>query len=358
MTARLRATLLAAALFVAFVVTLFVQPTGYSVLSPGPTVDVLGLDGSTPIVSIKGHKSYPDNGELRMLTVLELPPGDPLSITSAIQHWLSDDTSVYPINFLYPPGTTSSSNAQEGAAEMASAQDLAKAAALRQAGLTVPEIDQVVIRSVDPLGASQGLAKVGDILVSVEGKTVTTPDQAIADVHRFAPGDTIDFVVQRAGKNIALSVKSKAAGTSGTAAKTPRIGVGLGASQRFKFPFTITITLPDSIMGPSAGMMFALTIYDKLTPGSLTKGHNIAGTGTIDQNGKVGAIGGIAQKVRAAQRDGAELFLAPASNCDEVRRASYNHSTMRVVKVSTLTDAIKAVTTWTANRNAVLPGCS
>ncbi|MGN6721045.1 MAG: YlbL family protein [Marmoricola sp.] len=358
MTARLRATLLAAALFVAFVVTLFVQPTGYSMLSPGPTVDILGLDGSTPIVNIKGHKSYPDNGELRMLTVLELPPGDPLSITSAIQHWLDDDTSVYPINFLYPPGTTSSSNAQEGAAEMASAQDLAKAAALRQAGFKVPEIDQVVIQSVDPKGASQGRVKVGDILVSVAGKPVTTPDQAIADVHRFRPGDTIGFVVRRAGKNISLSVKAKAAGTSGAAATTPRIGVGLAPSQQFKFPFTINITIPDSIMGPSAGMMFALTIYDKLTPGSLTKGHNIAGTGTIDQTGKVGPIGGIAQKVRAAQRDGAQLFLAPASNCDEVRRATYNHSTMRVVKVNTLSGAIKDVTAWTANPNAVLPGCS
>jgi PDZ domain-containing protein len=358
MTARLRATLLAAALFVAFVVTLFVQPTGYSMLSPGPTVDILGMDGSTPIVNIKGHPSYPDKGELRMLTVLELPPGDPLSITSAIQNWLNDDTSVYPVNFLYPPGTTSSQNAQEGAQEMASAQDLAKAAALRQAGIKVTEVDQVLIQAIEPKGPSQGLVKVGDVLVSVAGKPVSTPQQAITDVRTFHPGDAISFVVKRAGKLIPLSVKSIAAGTSGAAAKIARIGVSLGASQQFKFPFTINITIPDSIMGPSAGMMFALTIYDKLTPGSLTQGHNIAGTGTIDQNGNVGAIGGIAQKIKAAQRDGAQLFLAPASNCDEVRRANYNHATMRIVKVNTLGDAIKDVTAWTANPNAVLPGCS
>lgn len=358
MTARLRATLLAAALFIAFVVTLFVQPTGYSMLSPGPTVDILGLDGSTPIVSIKGHPSYSDNGQLRMLTVLEMPPDQPLSIATAIQRWLSDDTSVYPLNFLYPPGTTSSSNAQQGEAEMASAQDLAKAAALRQAGIPVTELDRVIIQTVDPKGPSQGLVKPGDILVSVAGKSISTTQQAITDVRSFHPGDVIDFVVQRAGKPIALSVTSIAAGTSGSAAKTARIGVGLGSDQQFKFPFTINISIPDRIMGPSAGMMFALTIYDKLTPGSLTMGHVIAGTGTIDGSGNVGAIGGIDQKVRAAQRDGAQLFLAPASNCDEVRRASYDHASMRIVKVSTLGDAINDIKAWTANPNAALPGCS
>jgi PDZ domain-containing protein len=164
-------------------------------------------------------------------------------------------------------------------------------------------------------------------------------------------------VVQRGSKRIPLTVKSIAAGSSGAAATTPRIGVSLASSQQFKFPFTVNISIPDSIMGPSAGMMFALTIYDKLTPGSLTKGHNIAGTGTIDASGNVGAIGGIDQKIKGAQRDGAELFLAPASNCDEVRRATYNHATMRIVKVATLGDAIKALNAWTANPNAVLPGC-
>lgn len=358
MTARLRATLLAAALFIAFVVTLFVQPTGYSMLSPGPTVDILGKDGSTPIVTIKGQKSYPDTGELRMLTVLELPPDQPLSLTTAIQHWLSDDTSVYPLDFLYPPGTTSSSNAQQGAAEMVSAQDLAKAAALRQAGFKVTELDEVVVQAIAPTGPARGRVKVGDILVSVAGKPVSTPQQAVADVRTFHPGDVINFVVQRAGKRIPLSVTSVAAGTTGSAATTARIGVSLGARQQFKFPFTVNITIPDRIMGPSAGMMFALTIYDKLTPGSLTKGHVIAGTGTIDATGNVGAIGGIDQKIKAAQRDGAQLFLAPATNCDEVRRATYNHATMRIVKISTLSDAIKAVTSWTANPNAALPGCS
>lgn len=358
MTARLRATLLAAALLIAFLVALLMQPAGYSLLSPGPTVDILGLNGSRPIVTIKGHPSYPDGGHLRMLTVYEMPPTQSMTIASAISQWLHDDTAVYPTDFLYPPGTTSASNTQQGTAEMSSAQDLAKAAALHQLGIKVPEVDQVVIAGVDPAGPARSLVKTGDVLVSVAGAPVSTPQQAVTAVRRFHPGDVIHFVVQRAGKKIPLSVTSVAAGTSGAAAQRARIGVSLGASQHFTFPFVININIPDEIMGPSAGMMFALSIYDKLTPGSLTHGHTIAGTGTIDASGNVGPIGGIDQKIRAAQRDGAELFLAPATNCDEVRRAGYDHATMRVAKVSTLGDAIRAINAWTANPKASLPGCS
>lgn len=354
MTARLQATLLAAALFIGLTVALFVQPTGYSLLSAGPTVDVLGNNGDNPIVTIKGHESYSDDGQLRMLTVYEMPPGESLSLASAVRNWLSDSTGVYPTDFLYPPGTTNSSNTKEGAAEMTSAQDLAKAAALRQAG--IPVTGQITIGSVDPAGPSNGKIKVGDILLSVNGKAVTTPEQGVAAVRAFKPGDVIPLVVQRGSTQIPLSITAGAVGTSGDLAKTARIGVGLASA--FKFPFEVNINIPDNIMGPSAGMMFALTIYDKLTPGSLTKGHTIAGTGTIDGDGKVGAIGGIDQKIQGAQRDGAQLFLAPASNCDEVVRAHYNHATMRVVKVSTLSDAIKAIESWTANPNAALPGCS
>lgn len=357
MTARLRATLLAGALFVAFAIAFFWQPTGYSLLSPGPTVDILGANGSQPIVSIRGHKSYSDTGELRMLTVLEMPPGESLSVLGAIQQWFNDKSSVYPTPFLYQPGTTTCSNNQEGTAEMTSAQDLAKAAALKQAGFKLPIQSHVGIESVSCSGPSLGKLQVGDLLVAVAGKQVSTPQDAVAAVRAYKPGDVIPLTVLRNGKQVKVSITSVAAASSGANASRPRIGVGLALSQQFAFPFAININIPGDIMGPSAGMMFALTIYDKLTPGSLTQGHDIAGTGTIDASGNVGPIGGIGQKIRAAQRDGAELFLAPASNCDEARRATYNHSTMRVVKVSTLADAIKAVNAWTANPNAVLPGC-
>jgi PDZ domain-containing protein len=104
--------------------------------------------------------------------------------------------------------------------------------------------------------------------------------------------------------------------------------------------------------------MFALSLYDLLTPGSLTGGKQIAGSGEISSDGVVGPIGGIGQKLVGAQRDGARLFLVAAENCAEAARAHYDKNKLRLVKVHTLSDAIKAVNAWRENPNAALPGCT
>ena len=367
MNARLRATLLAAVLFVAFVGVLIAQPTGYMRLSPGPTTDVLAanltMKNNPSYIQIKGHKSYPDtDGQLRMLTVYEMGPGQTLSLASAIGNWLRDDTSVYPEEFWHPAGTTQEQSNQQGAAQMASSQDLARAAGLRAAGFKVPEHQQIELVDVDSQGPARGIIKSGDVVVSVDGKPMASSDAFVKEIGRYHPGDKISMVVKRAGKKVPVTITAGAKGTSGAAAQQARIGVSVGQAQKFDFPFTIKFNLDANIEGSSAGMMFSLAIYDLLTPGSLTDGHVVAGTGTIGSDpkdiNKVGPIGGIAQKIKGAQNAGAELFLAPAANCDEVVRAHYDHDSMRIVKVATLQDALKAITTWTADPHAALPGCS
>ncbi|HWU31887.1 MAG TPA: PDZ domain-containing protein, partial [Marmoricola sp.] len=354
---------LAAVLCVAFGVVLMVQPTGYTVLSPGETADLLGTDGTRPLITISGHKTYRDQGQLRMLTVELLPPSQKVSLPEAIGDWLQDDTSVYPSVVWYPPGSSDKSSQQQGAAQMTSALDLARAAALQAAGIAVPM--RVRIAGVVAGGPSDGKIKVGDIVTSVNGHDVSSPAEMLSAVQcegdqtkcatQYKPGYVANVVVERKGKRIPLSIKTVAASAK------PRIGVEISADPRF--PFKININIPDNIGGGSGGMMLALTIYDLLTSGHLTGGHVIAGTGTIGSGpgpgwGAVGPIGGIDQKIRGAQRDGAQLFLAPAANCDEVRNATYNHNTMKIVKVSTLQDAITAITRWTKNPNdSALKGC-
>ena len=161
------------------------------------------------------------------------------------------------------------------------------------------------------------------------------------------------LTVRRDGKEQQIAVTTKAAEDD---PKASRIGVSIQPD--FVFPFKIRIRLPDSVGGPSAGMMFALSIYDVLTPGSLTGGKTIAGSGEISPDGKVGAIGGIGQKLPAAQRDGAKLFLVAADNCAEAVHSHYDADKMRLVKVSTLADAIKDLETWRANPDADLPRCT
>ncbi len=135
--------------------------------------------------------------------------------------------------------------------------------------------------------------------------------------------------------------------------ETPVIGVFVGGD--YEFPFEVRIQL-ENVGGPSAGMMFALGIVDKLTPGELNGGLEVAGTGTISGSGEVGAIGGIRQKLWGAQRAGADWFLAPASNCAEV--AGQVPAGLTVVAVDTLDDAIGALEAIAADDTASLPACA
>ena len=133
------------------------------------------------------------------------------------------------------------------------------------------------------------------------------------------------------------------------------IGVDI-APAIVRFPFQVTLNIDTEIGGPSAGLMFSLGIYDTLTPGSLTGGETIAGTGTMDLSGTVGPIGGIDQKIAASRNAGAEIFLVPADNCADVKDA--RPGDMRLVKVTTLSDAVASVKAWDSDHSASLPSCS
>lgn len=124
---------------------------------------------------------------------------------------------------------------------------------------------------------------------------------------------------------------------------------------RLDLPFEVSVNIDDGIGGPSAGLMFSLSIYDTLTPGSLTGGEIIAGTGTVDALGTVGPIGGIQQKIVAARDAGAELFLVPADNCGEALGAP--RGDLRLVKVESTKDAITSLESWVDDHDADLPTC-
>jgi PDZ domain-containing protein len=163
---------------------------------------------------------------------------------------------------------------------------------------------------------------------------------------------------------VRLSLKHAGTRTTTTVTTVPnpedtsRSAIKVTVAPSYDFPFQVGIHLDPNIGGPSAGMMFALGIYDLLTPGSLTHGKVVAGTGEITPAGKVGEIGGIQQKLVGAQDAGAKLFLVPAGNCAEALGGHYDSAKMRLVRVQTLSDAIKDVKAWTANPHAKLPGCT
>ena len=319
----------------------------YAVLSPGPITNTLGNGpGGKPLITVNGKATYPTNGALDFTTVAVLGgPSSPVNAWDWVRGHLDNARSVVPAAQLFPEGVTSKEVDHENAAEMADSQQEAIAVALRGLGETVPEV--VKVRDLSGDSPAKGVLRTGDVLVSIDGKPVNTPDAVRAAVRAHKAGEIALFTVLRAGQRQALSVT-----TAGSGGHTV-VGVFLQAA--FDFPIKVSINAGD-VGGPSAGMMFSLAIYDKLTPGALTGGVTIAGTGTIDGAGTVGPIGGIQQKLVGAKRGGATWFLAPAKNCDEV--VGHIPAGLQVVKVATFTQAREAVTAIAAKRASSLARCT
>lgn len=318
----------------------------YAILQPGPVTNTLGIGSAgKPLITVAGKTTYPTTGALDFTTVAVLGgPANPVNAWEWIGGHLDKTNAVVPEDELFPKGVTSTEVDHQVAAEMADSQKEAIAVALRALGQTVPEV--VSIDALTKDSPAKGVLLPGDNVVSIDGKAVTTPSSVRAAVRAHKPGESVAFTVSRGGKERVLTVKTGDVGGQAV--------VGILLRTAFAFPTKVSINAGD-VGGPSAGLMFSLAVYDKLTPGALTGGANIAGTGTIDSAGTVGPIGGIQQKLVGAKRGGATWFLAPAGNCNEV--VGHIPQGLRVVKVATFTQARDAVEAIAAKRAASLPTC-
>jgi PDZ domain-containing protein len=347
------AAAVAFALLVVLVVVAWRRPVGYTLFSPGPTVNVLGTSAGKQIIDVSGHPTYRDEGGLRLVTVYETSYDNKVSLPAALQGWFDPDVDVYPFDAVYPRKTTQKAVREPSAAEMASSQDNAVAAALRALGISYSSA--VKVASVDTKGPSHDVLEPGDLVLRVDDQAVSDPDAVVDRIRDRPPGSKVTLAVQRDGAPKQVTVTTAALGDTGKQRQQSKVGVTIAPS--YRFPFDVDLHLADNIGGPSAGLMFALGIYDVLTPGSLTHGKVIAGTGEIDAQGKVGEIGGVQQKIAGAQHDGARLFLVPAGNCAEAVHAHYDAGKIRLVRVATMTDALSAIKAWAADSDASLPRC-
>lgn len=329
--------LASAFLSIGIVVTAFV-PLPYLTYAPGPTYDTLGEVDNKPLVSITGTSTYPSDGDLRMTTIREFGgPQDGVYLLDAIRAWFDPSITVVPKESVYPDDSVTDEQVQQEAAEAFSlSQNEAVGAALKY--LKIPVQEFVIAQTIVKGSPSEGKVNAGSKIVSVDGVIMTTPKQVVEAVRGKPIGTALTFVVEKDGVPSTQILKSAPNPTDKTLPY-----VGMSVALRFVPPFDITFQL-DQVGGPSAGTMFALSIIERLTPGDMTGGKNIAGTGTIDGEGNVGAIGGIAQKMIGAKRAGATLFLAPESNCDEV--IGNVPRGLIVAKVSTLAQAVDVVTRY------------
>ena len=345
MSQRTRAGLLALCLLAVLWGTAAFVPLPYVTYYPGPTVDILGESDGDETVQVTGHKAYYDEGELRMTTVYVSQPEDDVSLPELLRAYFDPDAAVWPRSSIYAPDETDESSDRESAVAMVSSQDTAIAAALTELGEKVNPIVEVL--DVTPGLPAEDKLKVRDVLLEVGGITVTEAQDVVDAVDQAKAGEPIPFVVRRGGKRVSVEVTPREVDGDLRVGITPGVG--------FDFPFRVSVNIADNIGGPSAGLMMSLAIFDTLTPGSMTDGADIAGTGTITPSGKVGPIGGIQQKIAAARDAGAELFFVPADNCDGI--GGVDPGDMRLAKATTMHRAVVALSDWVADHDAELPTC-
>lgn len=344
-----RAVLLSGAMLATAVllVVALLLPVPYAVNSPGPTLDTLGEHDGEPLITISGAETYDSTGQLRLTTVSSTGgPGYPSSVLGVLAGWVNPSSRVLPVEAVYPQDATQEQLDQQTQAQMVSSQENATVAALEELGYTVP-VTLTVHDTVAGSGA-EGVVHADDVLISYDGTALTSYGQLIDLLDATEPGSTVTLGVTRDGQEVDVHVVTGEREDGGS-----QLGVYIDPT--FDLPVDVTIKI-DQIGGSSAGTMFALGIIDKMTPEDEADGQVIAGTGTMDLNSAVGPIGGIRQKMAGALRDGADWFLAPASNCDEV--VGHVPDGLTVVKIATLHEARQAVTTIGAGQAADLPTCT
>jgi PDZ domain-containing protein len=334
-------TTLAVVLFCLFAYGLFFMNTPYIIQKPGTAEDV------GPMVQV----SNPDVAEGSVLMLTTVRQMYPNWFMYVVAHFNSK-WDIYVEKDLHPNGESRTEYNERQAIVMLSSQSNALQAAYKAAGIPY-ELDYqgVVINSIIKGMPAEGVLMVGDVIVEFDGKKISRSDEVFAWVEGKKVGDKVEIGYMRGEKllhtvlvmgDYALLPNSKGVVEKGLEAH-PGLGISPVdvAEIRAENPDRqVTIDVKD-IGGPSAGLIFTMEIYDQLTPGDLTKGYRIAGTGTISPDGTVGPIGGEQHKIVAADREDTDIFFVPKENAKgAIARATELNIDMKIVPVTTVQDAL------------------
>lgn len=321
----------ASALVAALVVAGLFVTLPYYALAPGSARRVDNL------IVADDTATYPPKGRV-LLTTISLYKVNPIE---AITGWLSDDVDVVKERTILPPETTDEQYRQFNVEEMDDSKQTAIVVALRRLGYQVTERgDGALVERVLPEFPANGRLQPGDVIHHIDGKPVNLVSDATSIIATHQPGDVVRVQVSSPdGTNVRdIDVPVAADPEQGN---KPVLGVFLRTqNRRFDKPFEIDIR-SESIGGPSAGLAFTLGVIDELTPGELTGGRKVAVTGTIEIDGRVGDVGGVAQKTAVVRDAGAEVFLVPAGEYEIAKRKAGRG--IVVLKVTTLQEALDAL---------------
>jgi PDZ domain-containing protein len=323
-----------AVLFVVLAAVIALVPVPYVTWSPGTTYDLFARTAQgEDTIKISGADTFPTTGQLRMTTVSVTAPSSSLSLPEVLFSYWLPSREVLPRNAVYQPGEGASQITEQESQLMDDSQSMAVVAALRQSGVQVTNWPMVT--SVSNSGPSADVMKPGDLIIAVDGDKTETKEAVTKAISLHNVGDPVLFTVLRNGTKVRLTVITRS-----TVNDPKKPIVGLKLTIGYSYAPKVSFAIDPLIGGSSAGLMFALAIHDRLSSADLVAGRVIAGSGTMDSDGHVGEVGGIQEKLAAAARDQATIFLVPVNNCSDI---SDLPAGVRVVPVESLAGATLAL---------------
>ena len=323
--------------FYLLTIATLLAPIPFVFFKPGVPDNVAGR-----IIEVNDVRSYPVNGKLFITSILVTNPDSPVFGAETIVNWALGPHVVLPRESIYPPIQPAKVINRDSRSEMRSSQATATAAALRYLGYEFQEL--YYISSIRKYSDGHGKFKVGDFIMEIDGRAVNDIDEIRSAYDNKKVGDSLVIGVDRQNENgdlkretFTVKLVENQELKAETGESKPAIGILVGTTARFPVDVDFNIS---GVGGPSAGLIFAIGIIEKLTAEDLLRGRAVAGTGTITASGKVGGIGGIEEKMIGASRIGAKIFLAPAENCPDMKHIPDG---LKVIPVSTLEDALSAL---------------
>lgn len=288
-----------------------------------------------PLVEIEGVATTDLNGETALLTVL-LRQQPTMSSLGAL---LDDRRALLPVDRVYPPGIDRQQYLTAERERFGRQFDIAAAIGAQAAGVETELVTEVVVVEVIVGSPAHGRLTPGDAVLAVNGSPIVAAEELQAITRDSQEGETLTLTI-RSGDEV-RDVALAPAFFHGSEDQ-PRLGLAIEtAVDELRLPFDVRLAEGTRIGGPSAGMMVALTVYDLLSDENLLAGRTVVGTGTIDADGRVGPVGGVREKMRAAAAYGADLVLVPAMQLDEALAGAPDGLT--VVGIATMDEALAAL---------------
>ncbi len=291
---------------------------------PGPVRDVEKL------VEVTDARTYSSEGNLYLTTV---SVDTQVTVFDMVQS-LIDPEKMIVMQQDVTQGQTLRQLQREQERQIIESKRRAQEVALTALGFAKPHGDGARVAATVKGAPADGKLKPGDLILSIDGQRIETTCDVGRAVAAHEIGEPVTIVVRRKGEKVNLRVNTTSDPRDPTA---PLIGIHM-EEVNYSFDPGLNVTFKTGeIAGPSAGLMFSLALYDRLTPDDLTGGRAIAGTGTVECDGGVGAIGGVEQKVAGAENKGAEIFLSPQGNVSSARSVA---DEIQIVPISTFDDAV------------------